>query len=143
MVLHGQFVIKKAFFLTMCVYVCVCTCVFVIMIALTQCQTLINELTALDNIKSAEEQFVQAYRETSIKKQQHYNGQIHRVIYTYNQQTKGNYSARQTRTQHLNLNIPNHKHSKIHQVKEYPITLSTNIQIIQLTLPSIHTQQEN
>ena len=32
------------------------------------------------------------------------------IMYTYNQQPKGNNRARQTRTQYLNSNIPNHSY---------------------------------
>ena len=63
-------------------------------------------------------------------------------IHTINKQTEAT-SLQQTRIQYLNPNIPNHSHWKIHPVKQYPFTLSTNIKTIPLTLLSIHTQEEN
>ena len=87
-----------------------------------------NELTTLNSIKK--------YRGTICTKNT--EKQIFKTL--YNQRPEGD-SARQTRTQHLNSNIPNHSQWGKRK-KQYSFTLSTSIQTTQLTLSNIHTQDE-
>ena len=100
-----------------------------------------NELTVLYNInkqtnKQTNTNIQNKKPEGRFVRKIQRNNFLNFVIYTYNQQLKGNNSARQTRTQHLNTNIPTtHTESK---VKQYSLTLSTNKQIMQYTNNIVH-----
>ena len=106
-----------------------------------------NELMALYNIKKVQrKQFVQKYKETILKKKeviQWTNTSYYIYIQSTNKRKQQHLTDKDT-TSGLKHSQPlTLKNTSTDQVKQYPFTMSTNIQTIQVMLLRMYTQEEN